>query len=55
MALSGTVLKQKGQSRVVGVAAGLGLKRSINAFTGRTMKKYITNASIKKLSIVLIK
>ena len=50
------LLRQYGQSRVAGGAStSSGLKRAIRAFTGRTTKKYITKATIRKLIIALIK
>jgi len=56
VALTGTLLKQKGQSREVGSAGASPLfLRATRAFIGRTIKKKITNASIKKLITTLIK
>src|SRR5260370_42528951 len=56
MALIGTVLKQKGHSRVLGASGSLcGINRSCNFVIGSTTKTYRTAAVNRKMITTLIK
>ncbi len=55
MALIGTLLRQKGQSRVVRASGSFDLCRAINALTGLTTKKKTTAPTMRKVITALIK
>src|SRR5579872_3004236 len=54
VAWMGMLLRQYGQSRVVGSAGGSDLRRAISAFMGFTTKKKITAARMIKATIAVM-